>query len=101
MDNIILLLIGILLIVMGLVNITGNISTIYAYNRKHVKEEDILNYGRMVGLGTLVMGIALVMSYFLIQFQTGVNIGFILMPGIMIGLILILYGQFKYNNGIL
>ena len=75
MGNVILLFLGVIISVMGVVNIKGNISTIHAYNRRKVKEEDIPKYGKAVGTGTLVMGISLVLGF-------------------------ILYGQFKYNGGI-
>ena len=41
MVNVILLFLGGIISVMGVVNIKGNISTIHAYNRRNVKEEDI------------------------------------------------------------
>ena len=46
-----LLILGIFLSVLGIVNIMGNISTIHAYNRRRVKEEDVPKYGRAVGAG--------------------------------------------------
>ena len=53
MDNIALLILGIFISVIGIVNMTGNISTIHSYNRRKVKEEDVPKYGRAVGTGTL------------------------------------------------
>ena len=41
MENIVLLILGVFISVMGIVNIKGNISTIHSYNRRKVKEEDI------------------------------------------------------------
>ena len=41
MDNVLLLIFGLFLSVLGVVNIKGNISTIHSYNRRKVKEEDI------------------------------------------------------------
>ena len=41
MENIIMLILGVFISVMGIVNIKGNISTIHSYNRRRVKEEDI------------------------------------------------------------
>ena len=51
MDNIALLILGIFISVIGIVNMTGNISTIHSYNRRKVKEEDVPKYGRAVGTG--------------------------------------------------
>ena len=57
MDNIALLILGIFISVIGIVNMTGNISTIHSYNRRKVKEEDVPKYGRAVGTGTLIIGV--------------------------------------------
>jgi len=62
MENIMLLILGVFISVMGIVNIKGNISTIHSYNRRKVKEEDIPKYGKAVGTGTLIIGISLVLG---------------------------------------
>ena len=54
MDNLILLILGLFISVLGITNIKGNISTIHSYNRRKVKEEDIPKYGKVVGTGTLI-----------------------------------------------
>lgn len=55
MDNVLLLIFGIFLSVLGILNIKGNISTIHSYNRRKVKEEDIPKYGKAVGTGTVIL----------------------------------------------
>ena len=57
MENIIMLILGVFISVVGIVNIKGNISTIHSYNRRKVKEEDIPKHGKTVGTGTLIIGI--------------------------------------------
>ena len=87
-----LLVMGILLSTLGIVNIRGNISTIHAWNRKRVKEADIPRYGRAIGA-------AFIASY-LVTFWNAAVIDYIMLPGLGIGLALILYAQLKYNHGI-
>ena len=99
MDNILLLVFGICLSVLGIINIKGNISTIHSYNRRNVKEEDIPKYGKAVGTGTLVIGASLILSY-LVTFWNQSSIDYIVLPAMVVGLAFILYGQFKYNHGI-
>ena len=94
-----LLVMGILLSTLGIVNIRGNISTIHAWNRKRVKEADNPRYGRAIGAGTLVISAALIVSY-LVTFWNAAVIDHIILPGLGIGLALILYAQLKYNHGI-
>ena len=77
----------------------GNISTIHAYNRRNVKEEDIPKYGKAVGTGTLIMGISLVLG-FIASLWSEEMIAYIVLIGVVVGLGFILYGQFQYNGGI-
>ena len=99
MGNVILLFLGVIISVMGVVNIKGNISTIHAYNRRKVKEEDIPKYGKAVGTGTLIMGISLVLG-FIASLWSEEMITYIILIGVVGGLGFILHGQFKYNGGI-
>ena len=100
MKDISLLLIGLLISILGIVNITGNISTIHFYNRRKVKEEDITKYGRAVGSGTLIIGISLIIGFILPLLNINIPLEYITVPTGAVGIILILYGQFKYNKGI-
>ena len=93
MDNIALLILGIFISVIGIVNMTGNISTIHSYNRRKVKEEDVPKYGRAV------IGVSLIAA-FVTTFWSEKAMSFIVIPALVIGLGFILYAQFKYNKGI-
>ncbi len=99
MDNIALLILGIFISVIGIVNMTGNISTIHSYNRRKVREEDVPKYGRAVGTGTLIIGVSLIAA-FVTTFWGETAMSFIVIPALVIGLGFILYAQFKYNKGI-
>ncbi len=100
MENIVILILGVLISGLGLVNMTGNISTVHSYNRKRVREEDIPKYGRAVGLGTLIIGLALIADFVLVLFNLALAASLVLIPAIAVGLAFILYAQFKYNHGI-
>ena len=99
MEYITMLVLGILISVLGIVNIKGNISTIHSYNRRKVKEEDIPKYGKAIGTGTLIIGASFVVS-FIVSFWNKVMIAFICLPAVVVGLAFVLYAQFKYNKGI-
>ena len=99
MDDLMLLILGLVISVLGVVNIRGNISTIHAYNRRKVKEEDIPKYGKAVGTGTLVIGVSFVLGYVALFWSESVMSGIVL-SGVLVGLGFLLYGQFKYNKGI-
>ncbi len=100
MEDIILLVLGLVFVVIGIVNMTGNISTIHAYNRRRVSEEDRPRYGRAVGLGTIIIGVAIIVDFALVLFDLLAAVPFVLLPAVIIGLAFILYAQFKYNRGI-
>lgn len=99
MDKIMMLVLGLFISVLGIVNISGNISTIHSYNRRKVKEEDVPKYGKAVGTGTLIIGISFVLG-FIAAFWSEVIMGIIILSAIIVGLAFILYGQIKYNHGI-
>ena len=94
------LIIGIILLILGVFNIRGNISTIHWYNRRRVKESDIPKYGKFVGCGTVIIGGSMILSaLFDLAFETAVS-DWLLLVGCAVGLAFILFGQFKYNKGI-
>ena len=100
MGNVILLFLGVIISVMGVVNIKGNISTIHAYNRRNVKEDRYTKVWKSSREpGTLVMGISLVLG-FVASLWSEEMITYIVLIGVVVGLGFILYGQFKYNGGI-
>ena len=99
MEHLLLLVLGIFLSVLGIVNMKGNISTIHFYNRRKVKEEDVPKYGRTVGTGTLIIGAALALAYFITLWNEEI-VDLIILPALVVGLAFILYGQIKYNHGI-
>lgn len=104
---IITIALGIFCIVLGVINRTGNISSIHSYHRKRVSEENRLPFGKLVGLGTIIIGAALIvfgMFSFVAELLTTqwlMILGIILLiVGIVIGLVLNIYAMIKYNKGI-
>lgn len=100
-------IVGIILCVLGCVNMTGNISSLHWYHRQRVTEEDRKPFGKLVGLGTLIIGIALVISgiLFWISESTATELWLIIgcvitVVGIVVGLVLSFYAMIKYNKGI-
>ena len=99
-DSIEQLVIGTLLAVLGIFNLKGNIASIHWYNRRKVTKENQRPYCLCMGLGTLIIGIGIIASG-IIQVFAGVEVGSIfIVIGVVVGLMLMLYAQFKYNRGI-
>lgn len=100
MENIIIrLALGLLISVLGIINIKGNISTIHFYNRRKVTQEDVPKYGKAVGTGTLIAGVSIVLNAVISYWREDVA-AYIMLPLLAVGLGFILYGQFKYNKGL-
>ncbi len=98
-NNSILLILGLLITVIGSVNLMGEITTIHSYNRKKVKEEDVPKYGKAVGTGSIIIGISFIIA-FIATFWNATLVPYIITPAIVVGLGFILYAQFKYNKRI-
>ena len=107
MESIITAIIGVVCIILGAINRTGNISSLHFYHRNRVKEQDRLPFGKLVGLGTIIIGIALILMGALnfvaklLQNDLFTIIGsVILVIGLVIGLAISFYAMKKYNGGI-
>ena len=99
--------IGSIIIILGIINMTGNISSLHWYHRQRVSEEDRLPFGRLVGLGTVIIGLACVIfgATFLAYEKTGLDLWvligtFALIIGIAAGIAVSFYAMIKYNKGI-
>lgn len=99
--------VGILLIVIGIINFNGNINSLHSYHRSRVKPEDVLPFGRLVGIGMIIMGVAFLVFGVLITFSSYYKnhllsiIAYIVMGGgIVAGTSIAFYAMIKYNGGI-
>ena len=98
---------GLLVCVLGIINMTGNISSLHWYHRQRVTEENRKPFGKLVGLGTLIIGLAMIVFgiLFLIFEQTQLEflviIGTVeLIAWIIVGMIVSFKAMKKYNGGI-
>lgn len=101
------LILGALISVLGIINMTGNISSLHWYHRQRVTEADRKPFGKLVGLGTLIIGIVIMLFgvLFLLFERTQTEVYLIigtvaLIVGVMVGLVISFYAMIKYNKGI-
>ena len=100
-------LVGIECIVLGVSNMKGNISSLHLYHRNRVSEEDRIPFGKKVGLGTIIIGVGIIMFsalpvvtlYTDNEVFTLIGTG-ILIAGIIVGLVISFKAMIKYNKGI-
>lgn len=100
-------LVGIILCVLGCMNMKGNISSLHWYHRQRVTEEDRKPFGKLVGLGTLMIGVAMILFgilfwiYEATMMEIWIIVGTVILGiGIVTGLGLSFYAMIKYNKGI-
>lgn len=94
------ILLDVLLIPLGMIEMKGNISTIHWYNRRRVTEKNIPQYAKMMGTATAIIGGSLVLTAGIVILTQNPAVEVISLAGCIIGVIPMLYGQFKYNKGI-
>jgi len=96
--------IGILIIVLGAINMTGNISSLHSYHRHRVSEEDKKPFGRLVGLGTVLCGVSIVLLgifSFVTAHSIFATVGLVASTVLLItGIGISFYAMIKYNKGI-
>ena len=100
-------IVGIVCIVLGIFNMRGHISSLHSYHRKRVSEEDRLPFGRLVGLGTVIIGASItvfgVFNAVRVMTENALFtvIGSVVMTvGVIVGLFISFYAMKKYNKGI-
>ena len=105
--SIITLIIGIVCVLLGVQNARGNISSLHSYHRHRVSEEDRLPFGRMVGLGTIIVGVGIILFSILsaVTLLTDNDVYIligdaVMIIGIVVGLCISFYAMKKYNGGI-
>lgn len=105
--SVVTLMVGALCIILGISNMRGNISSLHSYHRHRVSEEDRLPFGRIVGLGTVIIGIGVsvfsVLSAVTLYSKSDVFIlvgSGIMIASFIVGIALSFYGMIKYNKGI-
>ena len=106
-ELIVTIVIGLALCVIGIINTTGNIRSIHWYHRQRVTAENVKAFGKLVGIGTVIIGAALIVFGVLtfVYQQTGIFAAMVvafsvLIVSIVVGLGLSFYAMIKYNKGI-
>ena len=106
-SNVVAFLVGVICIVLGISNRRGNLSFLHSYHRNRVSEEDQIPFGKQVGLGTIIIGMGIIVFSILssVTLYTENNVFIIvgtafLIVGILLGLIISFRAMVKYNKGI-
>ena len=102
-ELVIQIIIGLVLIIIGFSNRKGNLKLLHSYHIKNVKKEDELPFGKLIGLGSIIVGITLIFVSifdFLTRKEFSLISNILLFSGLIPGVGIILHALFKYNKGI-
>ncbi len=99
-DYIFPILLGCIFIVMGVFNCMGNVASIHWYNRRKVAKENQKAYSRIMGIGTIILGVGVVLAGVMQAFVDSQIMEYIMAASVIVGLAFMLYAQFRYNKGI-
>ena len=102
------IVVGIIICFLAVRNMRGDISSLHSYHRNHVKEEDVKPFGRLVGIGTLLCGISIILFSILqgVTLMTGNDVftivgTFVMFVGLTVGIVITFYAMKKYNGSII
>ena len=98
---------GILISILGVINMRGNISSLHWYHRQRVSEENTKAFGKLVGIGTLIIGVAMILFGILSFVSEKTQLEFLMILGtveliasVVVGMGISFYAMKKYNGGI-
>ena len=95
-----MIVLGLLMILPGVSNVRGDLSSIHWYNRRKVAAQDRPAYGHCTGAGSAVIGGCLLLTGIL-QLAYPAEVWYwITLLGVILGTGMMLYGQIRYNHGI-
>ena len=107
MGAIVTFVVGVVCIVLGISNRKGNVSSLHSYHRNRVSEKDRIPFGKKVGLGTIIVGCAIILFSILtvLALVTEQEIYTLLgtavmIAGLAVGLGISFAAMKKYNGGI-
>lgn len=106
-DLIITVALGLVLLIIGISNLRGNINTMHSYHRKRVTPENVKPFGKLVGIGTIMISVSIiVLAVLMFIFEKTQNNVYLVIGVVqtitlfVIGMGLNFYAMIKYNKGI-
>ena len=100
-------LVGVVCVILGMKNRKGDISSLHSYHRRRVSEEDRIPFGKQVGLGTILVGVGVmvfsVMSAITLYTEQEIFILIgtgAMIAGLVVGMAICFRAMIRYNKGI-
>ena len=100
-------LIGVVCVVLGITNLKGDVSSLHSYHRQRVSEKDRRAFGKLVGIGTIIVGAGCILFGGLSAVASLSQVGMWMLVGVallirclLVGLGISFFAMIKYNKGI-
>ena len=107
LSMIVTIAVGLVICFLGITNMRGNLSSLHSYHRNRVRDEDKKIFGRLVGMGNIIMGASVAILGVLIYVWEQTQIlayaiagGVLIAVGMIVGLGISFFAMIKYNKGI-
>lgn len=107
LSMIVTIAVGLVICFLGITNMRGNLSSLHSYHRNRVRDEDKKIFGRLVGMGNIIMGASVAILGVLIYVWEQTQIlayaiagGVLIAVGMIAGLGISFFAMIKYNKGI-
>ena len=99
-ENITSLILAIACFVIAKAHFKGNVSSIHSYHLRRIQEENLKDYAKTMGTGMLIIGLGCLMNLLARLFHLFLlgKIGVVI--GLVVGIVMMIYAQMKYNHGI-
>ena len=107
LSMIVTIAVGLVICFLGITNMRGNLSSLHSYHRNRVRDEHKKIFGRLVGMGNIIMGASVAILGVLIYVWEQTQIlayaiagGVLIAVGMIAGLGISFFAMIKYNKGI-
>ena len=101
------IIVGVVLIVIGITNLRGNISSLHSYHTHRVSEQDRLPLGKRVGVGKIILGASVILLgissslAILLENKVFMYVGTgVFFVAATVGSAISLFAIIKYNKGL-
>lgn len=100
LESVFISVLGFIFIFLGIINFKGKITSIHWYHRRNIRNENVIIYGKLMGIGTAIIGIGMLVAGLIRIFYESEIIDYIIVAGLVVGIVIMLYAQIRYNKGI-
>ena len=100
MDFIPMIVLGLCVVVVGVLTAMENPTTLHWFPCKKVQEKDMTAFARTEGGGTILAGAGMAVTAVIQMIHYEMMVWYVALIAMVLGAVVIFYGQSRYNGGI-